>query len=401
MTSRAAVRALTVLSLAAVGACSRGDASEQPPEPPRSTVGAENVTVVRFADVKSGPGLSGTLQAEQEATIRAEIPAAVLGTYAEPGQRVQRGTVLAQLDAAGIRDAVIAARANVATTQASHQNARRDLERTQALVAAGAVAERDLERARTAASAAQAQLAAARAQLSSAEENLSKTRIVAPFAGVVSARQAKGGDVVSPGTALFTVVNPATMRLEASVPASDLSAVRVGLPVEFTVSGYPTRRFVGRIARVSPTADQATGQVQIVATIPNAGATLVGGLFAEGRVATESRTAPMVPASAIDERGLRTSVVRVRGGRVERVDVVVGIRDLITETVEIRSGVAAGDTVLLGAARAITPGTQVTIGTIVDTARTAPRTAPRTVARPATPPAAAPGASSQPTPAPR
>lgn len=164
------------------------------------------------------------------------------------------------------------------------------------------------------------------------------------------------------------------MRLEAGVPATDLAAVRVGLPVEFTVTGYPDRRFAGRIARVSPTADPSTGQVQIVATIPNAGSTLVGGLFAEGRVATESRTAPVVPASALDERGLRTNVVRVRGGRVERVEVTVGIRDLITETVEIRSGVAAGDTVLLGAARAITPGTQVVVSSVVDTARLAPRT---------------------------
>jgi RND family efflux transporter MFP subunit len=373
-TSRAAVRALSLLSLAVLGACSQGDASEQPPEAPRMTVGTENVTVVRFADVRSGPALSGTLRAEQEATIRAEIPAALIAAYAEPGQRVTRGAVLAQLDAAAIRDALNAARASTATAAANAQNARRDLERTQALVSAGAVAERDLERARTASSAAEAQLAAARAQLATAQENLQKTRIVAPFAGVVSARQAKAGDVVSPGNPLFTVVNPATMRLEASVPAGDLSAVRVGLPVEFSVNGYPGRRFDGRITRVSPTADPATGQVQIVASIPNAGATLVGGLFAEGRVSTETRTAPVVPASAIDERGLRTSVVRVRGGRVERAEVVLGIRDLITETVEIRSGVSAGDTVLLGAARAITPGTRVTVSAVTDTARApAPR----------------------------
>jgi multidrug efflux pump subunit AcrA (membrane-fusion protein) len=91
------------------------------------------------------------------------------------------------------------------------------------------------------------------------------------------------GDVVSPGGALFTVVNPASMRLEASVPASQLTSIRVGLPVEFSVTGYPNRLFGGRITRVSPTADPTTRQVRIVATIPNAGNTLVGGLFAEGR----------------------------------------------------------------------------------------------------------------------
>jgi membrane fusion protein, multidrug efflux system len=367
-TTRTTVAALSLVALTAL-ACKNSDATEQPPEPPKVNVRAEDLAVIRYADVRSGPSLSGTLRAEQEAAIRAEIPGAVLATYAEPGQRVQQGTPLAQLDAAAIRDAVNSARAGVATAQANQQNARRDLERTQALVTAGAIAERDLERARTALTAAEAQFAAARAQLTTAQENLSKTRIVAPFSGVVSIRSAKAGDVVSPGMPLFTVVNPATMRLEASVPAADLSAIRVGLPVDFTVNGYPNRRFAGRIERVSPSADPATGQVQIVATIPNAGSTLVAGLFAEGRVSSESRTAPVVPASAIDERGLRTSVMRIRGGRTERVEVTVGIRDLATDVVEIVNGAAVGDTVLLGAARAITPGTQVAVAPISDPAR--------------------------------
>jgi RND family efflux transporter MFP subunit len=367
--TRTTLAAVTLVALAALGACKNSDATEQPPEPPKVNVRAEDMAVIRYADVRSGPALSGSLRAEQEAAIRAEVPGAVLATYAEPGQRVQRGTPLAQLDAVAIRDAVNSARAGVATAQANHQNARRDLERTQALVTAGAIAERDLERARTALTAAEAQLAAARSQLTSAQENLSKTRIVAPFNGVVSERSAKAGDVVTPGMPLFTVVNPATMRLEASVPASDLSAIRVGLPVDFTVNGYPNRRFAGRIERVSPSADPATGQVQIVATIPNAGSALVAGLFAEGRVSSESRTAPVVPASAIDERGLRSTVMRIRGGRTERVEVTIGIRDLASEVVEIVNGVGVGDTVLLGAARAITAGTQVVVAPISDPAR--------------------------------
>src|SRR3712207_738507 len=127
------------------------------------------------------------------------------------------------------------------------------------------------------------------------------------------------------------------MRLEASVPADQVGAIRVGLPVEFNVTGYPGRTFGGRITRVSPTADPATRQVQIVATIPNAGNTLVGGLFAEGRVASESRTAPVAPVTAVDERGLRPFAMRVKNGRVERVEVLLGIRDEASEIVEIRS----------------------------------------------------------------
>jgi RND family efflux transporter MFP subunit len=157
------------------------------------------------------------------------------------------------------------------------------------------------------------------------------------------------------------------MRLEASVPAEALAHVRVGLPVEFSVSGYASRRFNGRITRVNPTADPNTRQVRIIATIPNAGSALVGGLFAEGRIASESRTAPVVPVAAVDERGVRPTVMRIKNGKVEKVEVDLGLRDNQTETVEARSGVVPGDTVLLGTARGLTPGTPVTVSTPSDT----------------------------------
>jgi RND family efflux transporter MFP subunit len=151
------------------------------------------------------------------------------------------------------------------------------------------------------------------------------------------------------------------MQLEASVPADALTEVRVGMPVEFSVNGYPNRTFSGRITRVNPTADPTTRQVKIVASIPNAGNTLVGGLFAEGRVSSQTHNAPMVPLGAVDERGLRPTVVRLKNGKIEKVEVGLGIRDATAETVEVTSGLAQGDTLLLGAARGISPGTPVRV----------------------------------------
>jgi len=133
------------------------------------------------------------------------------------------------------------------------------------------------------------------------------------------------------------------------------------------VAGYEGRRFAGRVTRVNPSADPVTRQVRIIATIPNSGAALVGGLFAEGRVAAESRTAPVVPIAAVDERGVRPSVMRIKNGRVEKTEIELGLRDDQTETVEARSGVMPGDTLLLGTARGITPGTPVKVSTPNDT----------------------------------
>jgi membrane fusion protein, multidrug efflux system len=360
---RATAGVALALAALSVGGCKKNDASAEPAKTETMLVGPENVTVVRSEQIRTGPALSGSLTPERTATIRSEMSGAVLQTYAEAGQRVSAGQPLAQLDAAVLRDQQISARGAVTTAQSSYDIAQRELSRSQALEKAGAIAERDLERARNALIAAQGQLATARAQLANINKQLDKASVQAPFAGVVAQRQANAGDVVSPGTALFTVVDPGSMQLEASVPAEALTQVRVGMPVEFKVNGYPNRTFSGRITRVNPTADPATRQVKIVASIPNAGNTLVGGLFAEGRVASEARTVPMVPLAAVDERGLRPTVVRLRGGKIEKVEVTLGIRDAAAETVEVASGVTPGDTLLLGAARGISPGTPVKVST--------------------------------------
>ena len=360
-----ATRALpaVLLALTALGtsACKKGDANAEPTAVETMLVGPENVTVVRAEPIRTGPALSGSLSPERSATIRAEMSASVVQTYAEAGQRVRAGQQLAQLDASVLRDQQISARGAVTTAQSAYDIAQRELSRATTLEKAGAIAQRDLEQAQNALTAARGQLATARAQLANVNKQLDKASVQAPFDGVVSLRSVNAGDVVSPGTALYTVVDPGSMQLEASVPADALSEVRVGMPVDFAVNGYPNRHFTGRITRVNPTADPTTRQVKILASIPNAGNTLVGGLYAEGRVSSESHVAPMVPLTAVDERGLRPTVMRLKNGKIEKTEVGLGIRDQAAETVEITSGLAAGDTVLLGAARGISPGTPVRV----------------------------------------
>jgi RND family efflux transporter MFP subunit len=359
--SRATLGAVLALATLSASACKKDGASAEPAQAETMLVGPENVTVVRAEQIRTGPALSGSLAPERSATIRAEMSGSVVQTFAEAGQRVRAGQQLAQIDASVLRDQQISARGAVTTAQSAYDIAQRELSRAQTLEKAGAIAQRDLEQARNALVAAQGQLSTARAQLANVNKQLDKASVQAPFDGVVSLRSVNAGDVVTPGTALYTVVDPGSMQLEASVPAEALSEVRVGMPVDFKVNGYPNRHFTGRITRVSPTADPTTRQVKILASIPNAGNTLVGGLYAEGRVSSESRTAPMVPIAAVDERGLRPTVVRLRNGRIEKTEVGLGIRDQAAETVEITSGLADGDTVLLGAARGISPGTPVKV----------------------------------------
>jgi RND family efflux transporter MFP subunit len=358
-----------VLALGTLAGCKGAGDSKAATTPTAMLVGPENVAVVKAQQIRSGPAISGTLEPEEQATVRAEVSGAVLQTLAEQGQRVAQAQTLARIDDSALREAELSARAAVTTAQNTVDVNKRQVERNEALIKAGAIAERDLELARNQYSAAEAQLANAKSQLVNAQKQLSKATVKAPFAGIVSVRQVSAGDIVQVGALMFTVVNPSTMRLEASVPADQLSAVRVGAPVDFSVNGYPGRQFTGRITRINPVADPATRQVRIIASLPNAGGVLVGGLFADGHVASEVRSAPVVPIAAVDERELHPFVMRIKNGVVEKTEVDLGIRDAATETVEIKRGVAPGDTILLGAARGISEKTPIKVSAPSDTTR--------------------------------
>jgi len=331
-------------------------------EAPVLTVTPENVAVVERRELRSGPAISGTLEPERQAMLRAEIGGAVTAVQAEAGQTVRAGELLVRLDDIAIREAARSAESAVRVGREQADQARRNLARAERLAAAGAVSEQAVEQARAGLLAAEAGLADAESRLSAARQQVERAAIRAPFAGVVSARPISLGDVVQPGALLVTVVDPASMRLEAAVPLAALSTIRTGTRIDFTVPGYPDRVFIGTVDRVNPTVDPATRQVRIGARIPNTGGALVAGLFAEGRVAIATSTGLVVPFAALDQRGVAPVLLVLRGGRTVSVTPRVGLRDETLELVEILEGLMPGDSVLLGSARGIAPGTAVRVG---------------------------------------
>jgi RND family efflux transporter MFP subunit len=324
-------------------------------------VGQENIVTVARGEIVAGPIISGELRAEREATVRAEIGGPVVSVSAQEGQSVRKGALLGRIEATAIDDARRSAASAVTSAENQLAVARREAERTEQLVQAGALAARDLDLAKANVTTAEAQLADARARLVAAQEQAGDAVLRAPIDGIVSDRAVNAGDVVSPGTALFTIIDPRSMRLEASVPSEELRALRVGATVQFSVRGYE-QPFEGRIERISPQADPVTRQVPIFVAIPNVGGRLVAGLFAEGRVVSAAAKGLIVPQNALNTSGEAPWVLRVAGGKAEKVAVTIGLRDPRTERVEIKAGLNEGDIVLRGAAQGITPGTPVNVG---------------------------------------
>jgi len=353
---------LGALAVACLVGCN-GQRDESAPQEPESavTLGPENIARVEARTLRSGPVISGALRARRAATLRAEVAGPVLEVMAEQGQPVKRGQLLARVEDVALQDQLIAARSAVRVAENTLQVAAAEEERNEQLAKAEVITRRDFARIQLARNQAQAQLSEAQSRLALVREQLGRTRIIAPFDGVVSERQVNAGDVVQPGSPLLTVVDPRSLELEASVPAEYAGKIEAGTPVDFHLPGGTEHTFSGKIERINPAVDSSTGQVRIYVTIPNVEQSLLVGLFAQGRVVTEARDALALPLEAVDVRTTPPSVLRVRSGRLERISVTPGLRDEVAQQLEVRSRLQAGDVVVLGSARDLAEGTRVQV----------------------------------------
>jgi membrane fusion protein (multidrug efflux system) len=348
--------ALALFTAACGGAEAEKDADDTAPV--AIQIGQENIVVVQRDTIVIGPIISGELRAEREATVRAELGGAILELTVEEGQPVRRGAPIGRIEAGELDDARRSAEISVKAAENQLSVTRREAERTEQLVAAGALAVRDLDLAQANVTAIEAQLADARSRLVTIQQQVGDAVIRAPITGIVSDRAVNTGDVVTPGTALVSIVDPSSMRLEASVPSEELGQLRLGASVQFSVRGYE-QSFEGRIQRISPAADPVTRQVPIFVSISNPGGRLVSGLFAEGRVIAQSADGLVVPENAIDTAASPPWALRASKGQTEKVTVTLGLRDPRTERVQVTSGLNDGDLLLRGPARGIAPGTRV------------------------------------------
>lgn len=348
-----------------LGAAACGGDTPDPPAAGASAASAgvvqlapENVTTAAVGRVTSGPVISGQLTPAREASVRAQVGGSLVSLTVDRGQAVSAGAEIARIAARDLEAARDSANAGVRSAETALTVAASEAQRTEALVKGGALAARDLEQAQNAVAAAEAQVAAARARVRSVEQQLDDTIVKAPFVGIISARPASVGDVVTPGTELVTIIDPSSMRLEALVPSDQLAAIRPGARVTFTIRGA-AGEFVGRVDRINPSADPVTRQVSIFVSLPNTRGQLIAGLFAEGRVETASHEGIVVPLAAVDETGVKPVVTRIRGDKAERATVTLGVRQPETEQVEVTEGLTPGDVLVVGSVRNIAPGTPV------------------------------------------
>ena len=373
-------RLLCLLIVAQLGACGR-PGKDNPGSPataasasvvskaaaaaaPVLLLSPEDLRTLAIGKIASGPVITGSLQPELRADLRAEISAVVLQVLKDNGDTVRTGDLLARLDDTAIRDSLASADETVRASQQAFDQAERQVARLKTLQAQGMTSMQALEDAEVRRNNAQSDLVAARARAVTARQQLRRTEVRAPFDGVVSERKVSVGDTAQVGKELVKVWDPRTTRFEGLVSADRLHEVRVGQVVNFRVNGYPQAEFVGRIRRIDAAANATTRQVEVlVAFADPAAAPRVAGLFAEGRIEAGVSSAPMLPEASVVRVADSTHVWRVQAGLLSKVSVQLGEREARRGEYPVRAGLAAGDVVLR------TPGSNLVDGQKVELAR--------------------------------
>jgi len=270
------------------------------------------------------------VEAVQQATVGAQVPGRVLEVKADAGQMVRKGELLMRIDA---REAAEAARA----AEAQYANAKVSYERTKSLVAQKFMSAAALDKAK-------ADFDAAAANRSAAGASQSHASIVAPMTGIVARRHAELGDMAMPGTPLFTIYQPGSLRVTASIPQYRLKDMRgvTTARVEFPELG----KWVDAVkVQLLPTADAATHVSQVRVTLPDV-PEATPGMFARVHFVTGRADKLTVPAAAVVRRGEVAAVyLQLPDNRLSLRQLRLG--DAVGQgEIEVLAGLAAGDRVV-------------------------------------------------------
>lgn len=300
---------------------------------------------------------NGNVAAWQEAVIGSESNGLRLQEVkVNVGDVVKKGEVLAVFDAAPVEADVAQAKAAVQEAEANASAARADAKRARALQSSGALSEQQITQYVTAERTAAARVASAKATLAQQQLRLKYTKVVAPDAGVISARNATVGAVAGVGAEMFRMIRQGRLEWRAEVTAAELPRVKPGQKAVVQAAGGT--KVQGRVRTVAPTVDAQSRVALVYVDLPpalSANAPLKAGMFASGQFALGESPALTVPQQAVAVRDGFAYVFRLNAdGRVSQLKVTTGRR--LGDRVEVTDGLPADALVVTSGAGFLNDG---------------------------------------------
>jgi len=344
---------LTVLILL-LTACGR-DTPHAPPEDIRP-VRAEQVGV-RTAQL--GMRYAGEVRARYETDLAFRVAGRVNTRKVEVGTLVKAGQVIATLDQNDYALAARAARAQLTAAEADARLARQDLQRFTELRAQNFISQAELDRRRTTAEAAEAQVRQLRADAARQDNQQAYTRLTAPHAGVVTAISFEAGQVVAAGQPMAKLARTGELEVRIDVPENALDALRAAQNLRIRLWSAPDREYAGRLRELSPVADAASRTYSARVSVVHPDAAVKLGMTATVEVGSESAPNLSVAQTALFRINGKPQVwvVDRQTQKVAARSVQVG--ELNGDRAAIVSGLAAGEWVVTAGVHKIAPGQRV------------------------------------------
>jgi len=346
----------------------------------RHRTGELLIPTVQIATTGAPPGdeglvLPGTVQPVIEAPIYARTNGYVKSWYTDIGTQVRKGQLLAELETPEVDQQLRQAEADFATAQANDALAQSTAVRWKALLATDSVSRQDNDEKQADAAAKHAALASAQANLMRLRELESFKRVVAPFDGVVTARQTDIGALINSGSgngaSLFRVADTSRLRIYVQVPEAQAPMVHPGAKAQLTVAVQPGRSFAAEVVRTADALDSTSRTLLVEIQTDNSKHEILPGGYAQVHFRLPLAAGrPRVPVSALIFRsaGLQLAVVD-QTGHVHFKSISLG-RDFGTQ-VEVATGLDPGDQVVNSPPDSLTEGDQVRVAS-AGTAKAAP-----------------------------
>lgn len=348
-----------VLCGAALLACGPSPESEPGPDvasraPLAATLAPARVktTVVREGPIRALVMASGSVAARRTTDLGPEVPGRLIQIYVDVGDRAEAGAPLFLIDPAPYEIALEAAEARLELAQAELEEARLEAKRVSALARKEMAPQQQHDRARTRVQVARARVAEAQSRKTQAERDLASTLGRAPYAGTVVERRVHEGAMATVRPNTTVVVFQSTEALEArlDIPEASLAAVRTGDRARLYVEGI-AEGFESRVRTVSERIDPASRTYEVRVPLDDPGRRVKAGAFVRAEVEpSEKQAVLLIDRDALVMRDGAVLAFRVVDGRAEQVAVRLGI--VAEREAEVLSGLAAGDSVVVGDAAA-------------------------------------------------
>jgi len=314
-----------ILVAAVVAGCHR---QVTPPSPQSLPTKPVTVVGVETHGLSTAEDVVGTVRAKLRSAVEAKIPGRIEALLVVPGQTVNVGDTLASLDAREVK-------ARLDSALAVREQTGRDLDRLRKLVRDGAATAAELD-------AIEARHRVAMASAAEAETMLGHTRVVAPFAGVITRKLADVGDLAVPGRPLVEIEDPSRLRIEADVPEALIDKVQLGMKLPVRIGSLASRT-EGVVGEIAPVAEAMSRTYVVKLDLPSVPG-LRAGQFGRVAVPTGEAAGLHVPATALVQRGQLEYVFVADAGQARLRLIRSGRRP--NGMVEVVSGLVTGEKVV-------------------------------------------------------